>query len=287
MNFEDYITEASKDELELYNIIQTLKKDSAPFIKELQKSGKELLWRGTRGHSKGLTKINPRKDRAPTDTPEQIHDELNRRFKKRFGWEVRSEGVFATSSSMTAGDYGIPYMFFPIGKCQYIYNPRVEDLWRELEGDYADILNVYDEGGVDNYEGDWGEAYEFDYGEGASGSWYYEGGDTGEVDIDSAVDAAAEAEGYDPEEINSSDLEWVPDVTWEDFKTDQWEEVKDEAEGQLDTLISEYRKDNLGLAIKKKVELQFKCKSYYLVDQKYQYAVERHLLHGKPLEKPK
>lgn len=279
MKFDEYITEVDKRSLTRDHIFNVLKMDCQPFIKELQKSGNEVLWRGTRGHSKPLTKITPRKDRIPTDTPQEVQDELDKRFKKRFGWRARGEGVFATSSRVNAGDYGIIYMFFPIGKYQYVYNPRVEDLWRELEGDYIDILDSYENS--EDILADWEEKYDFDYGPGESGSWWYEGGDTGEVDIDSAVIAAAEAEGYDEDEINPGDLEWEPDVKWEDYKKDQFEELYDEAEGQLDSLISGYRNTNLKLAISTAVEIQFKCKNYYLVDQQYSFDIEESLLRGK------
>jgi len=285
MKFDDYIYEADKKSLTLYGVLDTLENDCKPFIQELKKSGKEVLWRGTHAHTKTLIRLTPRMDRTPTDTPRGVHDELNKRFKKKFGWRVRGEGVFATSSFTNAADYGIPYMIFPVGKYEYVYNPNVEDLWRSLEDEYVEIINAYDEDF--DYLSDWEEVYQYDYGEGESGSWYYEGGDTGEVDIDSAIDAAAEAEGYDPEEINSSDLEWVPDVTWEEFKLDKFEEVKTESESQLDHLINGYRKNNLGLAVKKKVEILFKCKSYYLVDQQYAPDIERHLLRGKPYDKTK
>jgi hypothetical protein len=285
MKFDDYITEVDKKSLSLYSVLDTLKKDCKPFIKELKKSGKEVLWRGTYARTKTLIRVTPRMDRTPKDTPEKVHDELNDRFKKKFGWEVRSEGVFATSGYSSAADYGTPHIFFPVGKYKYVFNPRIEDLWNQIESDYIEIINVYDEDF--DYIADWEEAYEDDYGEGASGSWYYEGGDTGEVDIDSAIKAAAEAEDYDTDEINDADLEWVPDVTWEQYKTDKFEDVEDQAEAQLTDLMDGYRKNNLGLAVRSKVEIHFNCKSYYLVDEQYAPDIERHLLRGKPYKETK
>jgi hypothetical protein len=37
---------------------------------------------------------NIRKNRKPLDTPLQIHNYWNNLFQKKFGWKVRSEGVF-------------------------------------------------------------------------------------------------------------------------------------------------------------------------------------------------
>lgn len=295
MKFNDYITEKDKRAMQVYGVISALKKNCAPFINELQKTNAKLLWRGThKAKTSSIIQVTPRTDRTPTDMPEGIHDEFDRRFKKKFGWNVRREGVFVVSNYIDASNYGIPYIFFPVGKYQYIYNPFIKDLFSYYDdestsggNEFNFLLITYDDdlaGEIIEY--DLPEAWEYEYAQGEQGSWYYEGADTGENDIDSAVEAAAEAEGYDEEDINPSDLEWVPEVSYEAWKNEKLKEIEGEADTWMKHTVGGYKKSNLNIAIKNEVELMFKCKSYYLIDQKFQAYIEDHILGHVPLQKP-
>lgn len=215
MKFTEYIEEASKKELKAYGIIQSLKKDCAPFIKELRKTQQNrLIWRGTsKSNTKTIIRVTPRQDREPKDTPAEIQHEINDRFQKKHGWRPRSEGVFTSPRKSAAVAYGTSYMFFPVGKYEYLYNPEIDDLWTMIDSD-PDIFDAFTDSGYSRFEDEWEETYGEDSGE--KGSWHYLGTDTEETYKEEAAAIAAEAEGTDPEdeyEISQieNNLEWVPD----------------------------------------------------------------------------
>lgn len=130
----------NEQEMSLDDIIIILKRDCKPILRVL-KNGKWFLWRGRppKGFEKGFPKLDtkdilevtPRKDRKPTHTPLVDHIALNKAFNEKFGWNVRSEAVFATRKRTEAYIFGQPYLFFPVGKFEFVYSEKVEDLWRD------------------------------------------------------------------------------------------------------------------------------------------------------------
>ena len=67
-------------------------------------------------------------DRKPKDVKLEMHNALNRSFKKAFGWNVRN-GVFATRSFNAASSlHDNVYYFYPIGSYEYCYSPKIHDL---------------------------------------------------------------------------------------------------------------------------------------------------------------
>jgi hypothetical protein len=285
MKFTEYIEESSKYELKLYGVVQSLYKNCAPFIKELKKSGEnKILWRGTKKVStRTILQVSPRQDRSPKDMEVEIHDELDERFKQKFGWMARSEGVFVTSQKASAETYGDGYIFFPVGKYEYLYNPTIGDLFSDLDSDTI-MYDAFVEGDQSHFE----DEYENTYGEDAEGTWYYLGADTGEADKADATIAAAEDEGidYDEDDLERLEMElrWNPDMTLDDFIDEKQEEARDNAEDTLNQIIKGYKTSNLGLAIKKKVEIMFRCKSYYLVDSHFKDDIIKYVLEGKPMK---
>lgn len=132
-------------------MLATLKKDCGPYLKEAKKFQKgKFLYRGSLRSIKpnpknGLEAKKVKKARIPRDIPLEIHYYLDDELKHKFGWSARSEGVFATSSYMTAADFGIPYLFFPAGRYKYIYSPSVSDVLGALDrlGVISFINNQY------------------------------------------------------------------------------------------------------------------------------------------------
>ena len=57
------------------------------------------------------------------------HDILDELFEKKFGWKPRSGGVFCTGSEATASGYGDAYIFFPIGDFEFLWSPKIHDLY--------------------------------------------------------------------------------------------------------------------------------------------------------------
>jgi len=290
MKFDDYVNETSKYNLKLYGVVQSLYKNSMPFINELRKSGDKLIWRGSnKSRTKSIIRVTPRQDRSPKDMPQFLQDELDAAFEKKFGWRPRSTGVFTTGNKNDAKSYGNSYVFFPVGKYRYLYNPRIQDLFGEVEDAGTagyDNIDDYITDRLDDWESEW----DYDYGEGAQGSWYYEGADTGEVDLDNAINAAAEAEGYDESDINSTDLEWIPDVELNDFIAEKRIEAEENFENFISNSVIGYRDNNLALAFRSYVEIMFDCKSYYLVNEAFaddiiKYALKEESMDFDPKQK--
>lgn len=132
MRLKQYINEAKSVD-EIYEI---LSKDCKPFINDFLKRKKTFLWRGTNKRIDSIQKITPRKDRKPRDMPKELHKFLDNVFKDNFGWYVRSEGVFVASDRYFAEDFsdtgGDAYLFFPIGRYDYIWSPVIKDIYTWL-----------------------------------------------------------------------------------------------------------------------------------------------------------
>ncbi len=75
----------------------------------------------------------PRKMRKPKDTDVETHKKLDGLFYDKFGWKVRSEGLFTTMSSYHNQYYGSnQYIIFPKNGFKYVYNPDVRDLYTTI-----------------------------------------------------------------------------------------------------------------------------------------------------------
>jgi len=111
--FKDFLKIGSKEDL--------IKK-CGPFIEE----SKGLpLYRGygmkMSAALHGQREVTVRKDRKPRDTSIEIHNIMNAYFFKKFGVNVRSEGLFAIGDIKRASSYGHPHYVLPVGKFKYVW----------------------------------------------------------------------------------------------------------------------------------------------------------------------
>jgi len=258
MRLQQYITEVKITEPE--QVIDILKKDCIPFLKELKKTGrKKILYRGYYDFNSGIiTKKKTRNDRTPKDMDETTSEYLDNLFKKKFGWYARSAGIFATANVFDTYEYGKPFLFFPIGKYKYIWSPVVNDLYTKIDNKGLSLEDV---------EERFSEDYEMEQGEYTNnGSWEYDG-----IELEYAESRSeAKMEMMDNQELfgfeswNDFDedlLEFIPDLTLEEFI----EQKEEEIEYHLKDLVSSYTNKNLKQAIQMKNEITFNCKEYYLV----------------------
>ena len=113
-------------------VIEHIRRDVSPvYLNALQKAGR-FIYRGASHRIDYIDEFPVREDRRPFSTNYREHEIIDKMFKKEFGWKVRSNSVFATSSEGDADTYGRPYLFFPVGKFRYVWSPKVRDLWGTL-----------------------------------------------------------------------------------------------------------------------------------------------------------
>jgi hypothetical protein len=275
MRLGKYLKEIKDYGSNIEQLTDILRKDCDPFLRETKRV-KDFVYRGVRrvkgSHPMdGLYQIKPRKDRKPVDIPIKLHDEFDELFRREFGWNVRSEGIFATGKRSTASGYGDVYLFFPIGRFDFIWSPYIKDLYDELEAASFPDDEFYPE--------DYDEEYERKYGEASGDGHYLVQGNEYETLEDAIDDIMRELEENENWEFNNkkelrdeaedmvyNDLEWVPSVSFDDWWIDKLEELRNEREGKFIEIVGSYKNNNLSKAIKSDNEIMFKCKKYYLVN---------------------
>ena len=136
MKFHLYLTESEEKDLEM---IKDFRKNTTQYFNEM---GGVRLWRATKRIPNGLTHYKSRKDRKPKDTPQEVHEYFDKEFKKKYGWKVRSEGVFTASDPNLAETFqpagGDTNIFYAANGYKYVYSTEIRDLLTEL--DELDIL---------------------------------------------------------------------------------------------------------------------------------------------------
>jgi len=144
--FKDFLSEEDKT--------AEIQKRCALF---LEKSKGWPLYRGYGGRItalfSGSQEVPIRKDRRPRDSSQFVHGLMDAYFTRKFGVNVRSEGLFATGNFQTAKKYGTPYYTFPVGNFKFVWGTYqgdpVEDTlhWTRK---IADMMAVRSEKESDN-----------------------------------------------------------------------------------------------------------------------------------------
>ena len=136
MRLNNYLTEIKDTPLKLAltteegvdELVAMIKRDCAPFLKEC---GGRLAYR--KMNKEGAVGIKDvRKRRKPRDTSIILHSIMNKWFKGKFGWNVRSEGLFC--NGIKAIEFGgDAVVIFPIGNIQYVWSDKTDDLYQEVD----------------------------------------------------------------------------------------------------------------------------------------------------------
>ena len=79
-----------------------------------------------------------RKDRRPLSASEEQQEAMDKWFKAKFGYKVRSESLFtlrqgAPNKINNVGTYGVPSYVAPIGSFDYIYSRESDDLFFDVQ----------------------------------------------------------------------------------------------------------------------------------------------------------
>lgn len=106
------------------HIVEVLKRDCSKFLLELDET--VPLYRG-QNCPPIFKKYVVKKNRPPKNLRQEIHAALDEAFEKMTGIKYRSESVFASGSKQTAKEYGMPCLFFPKGRYDYIWSPIIND----------------------------------------------------------------------------------------------------------------------------------------------------------------
>ena len=111
------------------DLLEIIHKECKPWLKEI---GDFNITTVTNPVFRGTRKGTRRSDRTPKLTQKEIFEVYDKAFAERFGWWVRSRGVF-TGSEGVAGSYGsYVYVFMPMGKYKYVWSTKYTKVWHNL-----------------------------------------------------------------------------------------------------------------------------------------------------------
>lgn len=151
MKLKQYLTEGKPVEILDADIEPFLKKNCKPILNLYKSVNNKFLWRGIRGMGHVRTGIlNVRQNRQSMNTNADVHRILNKLTKEMFGWKMRSEGLFTTTSKFEAIRYNAPYMIFPIGNFKFLYHPGWYDSFVNVKMTGGDTSIAKKEGNLED-----------------------------------------------------------------------------------------------------------------------------------------
>lgn len=119
-------------------VIEMIKRDCGPFLKEIKKPDEFCLYRGMYPSARmeiiygdKIVRADVRKQRSPVDTPKEISKFLDEWFERKFGSSFRSESVFCVGSRKIATKYGKPHVIFPKGQMDFCWSPVYADFYQD------------------------------------------------------------------------------------------------------------------------------------------------------------
>jgi hypothetical protein len=279
-----------KIELDTINDIgKLIRKDCKKYINEVVKSN-IVLYRGmfdstpSRGKSihDGFFRIKTRKNREPADTPIEIHNYINNQFKKNFGWNVRSEGVFVVKNKRISWNYGTAFIFFPIGDYKYIYSNKIYDLYTHIEDGpdfYMYALKDDKEKAISDYlRQSFKNQYEKEYGEFTkNGEYIFRDKPTGEYEYYKATLVIKRKYPDITKAEIDEELVWEPEISFDIFLDEKLERFKKIFYYDIDKIMKTYKTSNIKSA-DDDTEIIFKCKEYYVLHEMYDHKLIYDLL---------
>jgi len=296
-------------------IIQIIERDCQEFLSEMKET-ESILFRGVKRGitevTKGLGVKKSRQDRHTVDMRQDVSHEFDNLFDDKFGVPLRSSGTFATKQPLNATNYTnwsnersryFNYLFFPIGDYRYFWNPKIMDLYSDIENGYW--YSEYDFAGDDYSDGEYMEDLWWQiYGEpgqkrdqwswckgGGGGEYYYKGKPTGyntiprivgllrdnpeqwEVDPD-IFKKEGDGDFVDESSIKK-DLTWMPEITIDEFEKIKEKEVLEDSKREMNNIVSGYQEG--GIEDITEQEITFVCKEYYLVDDAFLHKMIEYL----------
>ncbi len=102
------------------------------------------MYRGSHNYKTPYLVITPYGERRPSDTNIEIHNYVNMISKEKYGVPVRNL-IFADKSIILAGEYGEPYVLFPLGDYRLFYHEGVKDFTEYYSTDSDIAYNIINE----------------------------------------------------------------------------------------------------------------------------------------------
>ena len=96
-----------------------------------------MAYHGSKAQIGTFDRIAKKRKRDATNTPDDIHREVNDIFEKKFGWRAREDGLFVTGNYKDANNYGYAYAIFPIDEFKTLWSPEIED----MTGEWNDLID--------------------------------------------------------------------------------------------------------------------------------------------------
>lgn len=114
--------------------LDLIRKNCNPYLETLRITDQKILVRGSHSNIETYKEYNHNlNERRPLNMPIDIHDKLNHHFEPEFGWKIRN-GVFCFGIDINKNishnlGYGNNYYFFPKGEFEFVYAPKIFDLF--------------------------------------------------------------------------------------------------------------------------------------------------------------
>ena len=146
MKLQDYLIEQEEG---LAHFIPKIQAECKPFLKDIRNAAGSLFRDDTKNRNKPVWKKVTRTDRAPLDTPKELHDLIDNWFLKEFGWKARSNALFCWPLRFNSGFVPNKWLVFPAGNYKYVWSSEVDDLWSHTTGGngldrvFTNFINYY------------------------------------------------------------------------------------------------------------------------------------------------
>lgn len=137
--------------------------------------------------------------RKPLNTPEDIHNTVNAKFEKKFGWRIRN-GIFCYGFNIRSSEdpeelgYGPFHICFPNGDCKIVFSPTMIDMFDHISITDKELESVINE--FDFRDGTLCEAIE--------------SGDRKDINVSNEISVCSNAYYL----INYKYKEWVDELIW-------------------------------------------------------------------------
>jgi hypothetical protein len=128
--FKQYLIEGLSTK-EIYDVVEEIVTNCKPYLNEIKDPHNYMLYRGVSQLVSPTGDIhNTHRDRIPSDTSSSFHKALDEWFVNKFNIRFRSHySMFCTPNMHQAASYGNVCVIYPIGKINYIWAPKMRDLF--------------------------------------------------------------------------------------------------------------------------------------------------------------